>query len=166
MKPGTCFKEDREKVSLDYHRKHLVRLAKSYLLVCQRIGVLPLHCEHLSHMNATQNRPINYGCSMWGYKHQWRKCPLPPQIGMSYWEACTPHFGWFFGVWWGGWGGSFEETLEIQPKWEEQAFPSYYLIIPVLSLDIWYFKAILPELETLWSSALNLHGRPALKIPR
>merc|ERR1712062_787952 len=39
MNPGTCFEEDRQKVSDDYHRKHLALLAKSYLLVCQRIGV-------------------------------------------------------------------------------------------------------------------------------
>ena len=83
MKLGACFKEDREKISLDNHRKHLTRLAKSYLLVCHRIGVLPLHREHWSQISACQNRPINLGSSIGGYKHQWMKCPLAPPIGRS-----------------------------------------------------------------------------------
>ena len=83
MKPGTCFKEDRQKVSDDYHRKHLALLAKAYLLVCQRIGVLPLHHEHWSQMSASRNSRAWLGTNIGGYKRPWNKCPLPPRLGMS-----------------------------------------------------------------------------------
>merc|ERR1719295_805127 len=77
----TCFEADKQEVSRDNHKKHLALLAKSYLLVCQRIHVLPLHSEHWCQMSASQNRPLNLGSSLGGYKQQWMKCPLPPPIG-------------------------------------------------------------------------------------
>ena len=78
---GTCFKEDRQKFFLDHDRKQLALLAKSYLLVCQRKGVVPLHHEHWSQINASRRFRSREGNSIGGYKHTWGKCPLPPLIG-------------------------------------------------------------------------------------
>ena len=81
MNSKDCFKADRQTISTSYHLKHLARLAKSYLLVCQKVGVLPLYAEHWCQMSATPNRLSTEGSSVGGYKTRWDRCPLPPPRG-------------------------------------------------------------------------------------
>ena len=51
----SCFKADRAKVMSHDDRTHLIIQAKSYLMVCHRIGLLPLHSEHWWQMMARRN---------------------------------------------------------------------------------------------------------------
>ena len=68
------------------YRSCLETLAKSYLFVCQKLGVLPIHSEHWSQVLAKRNSRL-FLWNRWtrhiGYlESRWLHCPLPPPIGL------------------------------------------------------------------------------------
>ena len=77
-----CFRANTDTVMLRDHRAYCTVLAKSSLLVCQRVGVLPLHSEHWAQMIAPRNlRRSDFTSDFHGFHMRWLKCPLPPPRG-------------------------------------------------------------------------------------
>ena len=65
------------------YRSYFEVQAKSYLLVCQRLGILPIHSEHWSQVMARRNERMHLWDGWSGSYSRWVNCPLPPPIGLS-----------------------------------------------------------------------------------
>ena len=65
------------------YRSYFEVHAKSYLLVCQRLGILPIHSEHWSQVMARRNERMHLWDGWSGSYSRWVNCPLPPPIGLS-----------------------------------------------------------------------------------
>lgn len=67
-------------INTKLHKIRLLKLAKEYLIICQKIGVQPLQNELQCQLEATQNGKSKEGISDIMFEH-WFECPLPPPKG-------------------------------------------------------------------------------------
>ena len=71
-----CSHENNKKVCTKEHKIRILRLAKDYLIICQRIGILPLYEELQCQLKAMRDSKTEHDGG-----NYWTNCPIPPPRG-------------------------------------------------------------------------------------
>ena len=61
------------------HKVHMLNMAKEYLLMCQKVGVIPSHQEINCQFKAMQYYRTDHD-----FGRYWFNCPLPPTRGKPF----------------------------------------------------------------------------------
>ena len=71
-----CSRKNNESVTRKQHKIHLLNWTKIYLLICQKVEVLPSQQEIDCQFNTIQDIKLDFNLGRY-----WFKCPLPPPRG-------------------------------------------------------------------------------------
>ena len=75
-----CSRENNQSCSTKKHKLHVLNITKEYLLICQKVGVLPSTQEI-----DCQFKAMRYSKDDFNLGRYWHKCPLPPPRGKYLW---------------------------------------------------------------------------------
>ena len=82
-----CSHEKNKKVFTKEHKIRLLRLAKDYLIICQKIGILPLYEELQCQLKAKRDSKMEHDGG-----NYWTHCPIPPPRGILFIPKTTISF--------------------------------------------------------------------------
>ena len=74
-----CSRENNHSYSTKEHKIHVLNMTKEYLLICQKVGVLPSQQEI-----DCQFKAMRYSKDDFNLGRYWHKCPLPPPRGIHF----------------------------------------------------------------------------------
>ena len=74
-----CSHKNNQSTCTKQHKVHMLNMAKEYLLMCQKVGVIPSHQE----INC-QFRAMQYNRTDHDFGRYWFNCPLPPTRGKPF----------------------------------------------------------------------------------
>lgn len=73
-----CSHSENQSINTKQHKIRMLNMTKEYLLVCQKVGILPSQQEIDCQFKAMQYRKTDHN-----FGRYWFKCPLPPPRGIS-----------------------------------------------------------------------------------
>ena len=74
-----CSRDNNQSTYTKQHKIHLLNMAKEYLLICQKVGIIPSHQEINCQFRAKSLSRTNHD-----FGRYWFNCPIPPPRGIYF----------------------------------------------------------------------------------